>query len=243
MDLEFVMEQFENKTVVVTGAAGALGTAVTKHFLSRGASVACLDYSDDLLNKAFPDHLNNSRLFAIAADLTQRASCSDAIATIKEQFGQIDILANIAGGFMMGDPVHDTSDETWDFLFDLNTRSIVYTSSAVVPIMLEQGAGKIVNIAARAAVAGAKNMGAYTASKAAVMRLTESMALELREKNINVNCIMPGTIDTARNRSDMPNADYSKWVDTKDLANVIGFLASSEASAVNGASVPVYGLS
>ncbi|MBL4868014.1 MAG: SDR family NAD(P)-dependent oxidoreductase [Pseudomonadales bacterium] len=237
------MGDFNNKVVIVTGAAGALGRAVTEHFLSRDASVACLDYSEDLLTGAFPDSKAKSKLFTIVADLNQRTSCKEAIATIKNQFGQIDILANIAGGFMMGDPVHATNDETWDFLFNLNTRSIVYTSSEVVPIMLEQGAGKIVNIAARAAVAGAKNMGAYTASKAAVMRLTESMALELREQNINVNCILPGTIDTERNRSDMPNADYSKWVPTSDLANVIGFLCSEESSAVNGAGIPVYGLS
>ncbi|MBV1882859.1 MAG: SDR family NAD(P)-dependent oxidoreductase [Pseudomonadales bacterium] len=237
------MGNFENKVVIVTGAAGALGTAVTQYFLSNGASVACLDYSDELLDKAFPEASTNPKLFSIVADLNQRGSCDEAIIAIKKEFGQIDILTNIAGGFVMGEPVHATTDETWDFLFNLNTRSIVYTSAAVVPIMLAQGAGKIVNISARAAVAGAKNMGAYTASKAAVTRLTESMALELREKNINVNCIMPGTIDTARNRSDMPNADYSKWVATSDIANVIGFLCGEESSAVNGAALPVYGLS
>jgi NAD(P)-dependent dehydrogenase (short-subunit alcohol dehydrogenase family) len=109
--------------------------------------------------------------------------------------------------------------------------------------MLQNGGGKIINISARAAHKGVALMGAYVASKSAVLRLTESMAEELREKNINVNCILPGTIDTARNRADMPNADYSKWVPTAQLASVIGFLASDASAAVHGAGIPVVGLS
>ncbi len=143
----------------------------------------------------------------------------------------------------MGEAVHETSDETWDFLFNLNTRSIVNTSSVVVPQMQKQGGGKIVNIAAKAATQGFANMGAYTASKAAVMRLTEAMAAELREQQINVNCIMPGTIDTPRNREDMPDADHNRWVPPSQLASVIGFLASDAAAAVHGAAIPVDGLS
>src|SRR5690606_27287447 len=108
--------------------------------------------------------------------------------------------------------VHETSDSTWDFLFNLNTRSILNTTAVVVPIMLKSGGGKIINISANGAKQGAAAMGAYLASKSAVWRLTESMALELRDKKINVNCILPSLIDTPRNRADMPGADYSKWV-------------------------------
>jgi NAD(P)-dependent dehydrogenase (short-subunit alcohol dehydrogenase family) len=143
----------------------------------------------------------------------------------------------------MGDPVHATSDKTWDFLFDLNTRSVLNTAAAVVPIMLEKGSGKVVNVSARAGLAGAAAMGTYTASKAAVMRLTESMALELREQGVNVNAVMPSLIDTPRNRADMPDADHSKWVRPADIAEVIGYLASPAACAVHGACVPVDGLS
>ena len=193
---------FKDKCVIVTGGAGALGRAVVQHFQSSGAAVAVIDYSDDLMNEAFPDQA--SRPFCVAADLTDRESSRAAVVTIAEKLGTVDILANIAGGFMMGEAVHETSDKTWDFLFDLNTRSIVNMSAAVVPLMLANGGGKIVNVAARAATAGMANMGAYIASKSAVMRLTESMALELREQAINVNCIMPGTVDTPRNRIDMP---------------------------------------
>ena len=144
---------------------------------------------------------------------------------------------------MMGEDVHKTSDQTWDFLFDLNARSIMNAASTVVPSILENNGGKIVNVAARAANAGLAKMGPYIASKAAVARLTESMAMELREQNINVNCVMPGIIDTPRNRSDMPDADFSKWVTPSNLANVIGFLTSDDAISVHGASIPVDGLS
>jgi len=232
---------FTDKTVLVTGGAGALGQAVVAWFSSRGASVAVLDYSDELIDAAFPEKID-SHLY-ISCDLTQRTSCAEAISQVEKRLGGIDVLANIAGGFLMGDAVHETSDQTWDFLFNLNTRSILNMSAGVVPLMLSKGAGKIINVAARAALQGAPGMGAYTASKAAVMRLTESMALELREQKINVNAVMPSLIDSARNRQDMPDADFDKWVTPLQIAEVIGFLASDAASAVHGASIPVDGLS
>lgn len=234
---------FVGKNVIVTGAAGALGSATFKYFSSAGARTIAIDYSDELLDRTFPERSNDERNLYVVADLTKRQSCADALEIIRERVSGVDILANIAGGFLMGEAVHETSDETWDFLFELNTRSILNMAAAVVPIMLQNGSGKIINIAARAATKGAGKMGAYTASKAAVMRLTESMALELRQDNINVNCILPGTIDTPRNREDMPKAKFDTWVDPTDIAQVIGFLASDEASAVHGAGIPVDGLS
>ena len=234
-------QYFENKSVIVTGGAGALGRAVVSWYSNQGAKVAVLDYTDDLLAKAFPKP--SEKHFYVACDLTKRESCAEAVGRVIRQFEKIDVLANIAGGFLMGDPVHETSDQTWDFLFNLNTRSILNMSAAIVPGMLGQSSGKIINVAARAALAGMANMGAYTASKAAVMRLTESMALELRDKGINVNAVMPSLIDTPRNRDDMPDADYSKWVRPEQIANVIGFLSSEEYSAVHGACIAVDGLS
>jgi NAD(P)-dependent dehydrogenase (short-subunit alcohol dehydrogenase family) len=232
---------FEGKVVVVTGAAGALGRAVFDYFAVQGARLIALDYSRELLGEAFPDQAEPHLYLAV--DLTSRESCSAVMGEAAHETGGIDVLCNIAGGFLMGEAVHETSDGTWDFLFNLNTRSIVNTSSAVVPLMLGQGGGKIVNVAAKAAKEGVANMGAYTASKAGVMRLTEAMAGELRDHNINVNCIMPGTIDTPRNRQDMPDADHSRWVPPTQLASVVGFLASEAAVAVHGAAVPVDGLS
>ena len=232
---------FDNKRVIVTGGAGTLGGAVVDYYESKGAFVAILDYSNELLNASYPKKNDNNCY--LSCDLTDRSSCENGLRTAIKQLGGIDILCNIAGGFMMGEDVHETSDQTWDFLFDLNARSIMNAASTVVPSMLENNGGKIVNVAARAANAGLAKMGPYIASKAAVARLTESMAMELREQNINVNCVMPGIIDTPRNRSDMPDADFSKWVTPSNLANVIGFLTSDDAISVHGASIPVDGLS
>lgn len=236
------MSQFSDKVVVITGAAGALGQGIAAWFRDAGASLALVDYSDDLLQKAFADS-NAEKEFLVSCDLTSRESTATAFEKITGRFGRVDVLANIAGGFVMGEAVHETSDKTWDFLFNLNTRSIVNTAAAAVPVMLKQGAGKIVNVSAASSVKGAAQMGAYLASKSAVMRLTETMADELRDKKINVNAIMPSIIDTQNNRDAMPDADYSKWVSTSDLANVVGFLSSDASAAVHGAGIPVVGLS
>lgn len=232
---------FSDKSVVVTGAAGALGKGVFEHFAALDARVVALDYSEDLLNASFPE--KDSRHRYLPVDLTSAESCSGVLQGVFDDVGRIDVLCNVAGGFLMGEAVHETSDKTWDFLMNLNTRSILNTSQAVVPHMLSHGSGKIVNVAAGAATRGMALMGVYSASKAAVMRLTEAMAAELRESNINVNAIMPSMIDTPRNREDMPDADFSKWVPPAQLASVIGFLASDAAVAVHGACVPVDGLS
>ncbi len=237
------MSEFSNKVIVITGAAGALGQAVASYFSSSGAKVAYLDYSEDAFKASFGDYKNDDQHSYIVTDLTSRASCQQAADHIIEQWGNIHVLANIAGGFTMGEPVHETSDDTWDFLFNLNTRSIVNTSAAFVPNMLNSGSGKIINISAGAAHQGIALMGAYVASKSAVLRLTETMAQELRTQNINVNAILPGTIDTDRNRQDMPDADHDSWVKPEKIAEVIGFLCSGAASAIHGAGIPVVGLS
>jgi NAD(P)-dependent dehydrogenase (short-subunit alcohol dehydrogenase family) len=143
----------------------------------------------------------------------------------------------------MGDPVHATSEATWQKLQDLNVRTLLNAVHAVVPLMLARGRGQVVNVGANAALRGAGRMGAYIAAKSEVLRLTESMAAELREHGINVNCVMPSIIDTPENRADMPKADFGKWVAPADLAAVIAFLASDAARAVHGACIPVIGLS
>jgi NAD(P)-dependent dehydrogenase (short-subunit alcohol dehydrogenase family) len=232
---------FKNKCVVVTGGAGSLGQAVVAYFEQRAARVAVLDYSNEILADVFTDRLAGN--LYITCDLTSREACGVAVNKVLREFGSVEILCNIAGGFMMGEKVHETTDETWDFLFNLNSRSILNMGAAIVPKMLENHKGKIINVAARAATAGAAAMGAYTASKSVVMRLTESMAQELKEDSINVNCILPGVIDTPRNRLDMPDADHGAWVSPDDIARVIGFLASENAAAIHGASIPVDGLS
>jgi NAD(P)-dependent dehydrogenase (short-subunit alcohol dehydrogenase family) len=232
---------FASRTVIVTGAAGNLGKAVAAAFADQGANLVLVDLKRDGLEKAFGSE-SERRAFA-PANLLEMAGATSVAQAALARFGRIDALCNIAGGFRMGEQVHETSDENWNFLFDINSRTVLHAARAVVPHMLSAGGGKIVNVGAFAAQKGAAGMGAYTASKATVIRMTEAMAAELRDRNINVNCVLPTIIDTPENRAAMPKADPAKWVAPADLANVIVFLASDAARAVHGAAVPVTGLS
>jgi NAD(P)-dependent dehydrogenase (short-subunit alcohol dehydrogenase family) len=175
--------------------------------------------------------------------LLDRAEVAAAVKDAADRYGRIDVLCNIAGGFRMGHPVHETPDQEWNFLFDLNARSVLHAVHAVVPHMIGAGRGKIVNVGANSALKGVAQMGAYCASKDVVIRMTEAMAAELRECNINVNCVLPSIIDTPENRSAMPDADSARWVTPDALARVIAFLASNDAQAIHGAAIPVVGLS
>jgi NAD(P)-dependent dehydrogenase (short-subunit alcohol dehydrogenase family) len=223
------------RTVMITGAAGNLGRAAAAAF-AGSANLALIDVKRGDLTDG------GTQLF-IETDLLRPDSVQAAVGKTMQRFGRIDVLCNIAGGFRMGPPVHETSDKDWNFLLDLNARTVLNMARAVVPLMLKAGGGKIVNIGAFAAQKGAAQMGAYIASKSAVIRLTETMAAELREKNINVNCVLPTIIDTPENRAAMPKADPRRWVAPADLAQVIVFLASDAARAIHGAALPVTGLS
>jgi NAD(P)-dependent dehydrogenase (short-subunit alcohol dehydrogenase family) len=175
-------------------------------------------------------------------DLLQRDLVKSKLAAAQADFGPVDVVCHIAGGFRMGEAVHETSPATWDFLMDLNARSLVHVANAVVPGMIGRQRGKIVTVGAGAALRAGARMGAYAASKSALIRLTEAMSAELKEHGINVNCVLPSIIDTADNRQAMPDADPSRWVAPGALAEVIAFLASDAASAIHGASIPVAGL-
>ena len=223
------------RTVMITGAAGNLGRAVAAAFASS-ANLVLIDVKRGDLSDS------GTQLF-IETDLLKADSVQSAVKTALQRFGRIDVLCNIAGGFRMRSAVHETSDKDWNFLLDLNARTVLNMARAVVPAMLAAGGGKIVNVGAYAAQKGAAQMGAYVAAKSAVIRLTETMAAELREKNINVNCVLPTIIDTPENRAAMPKADPKRWVAPAALAEVIVFLASDAARAIHGAALPVTGLS
>lgn len=231
---------FENRTVMVTGAGGNLGKAVAGAFAERGARLVLVDRQGEALAVAF-GALKDALL--APADLLDRGQTQAVLEAAVKRFGSLDALCHLAGGFRMGEAVHETTDSTWDFLFDINARTLVNMAHAVVPHMIERGGGKIVNVGAYAAQKGVARMGAYCASKASVIRLTEAMSAELREKNINVNCVLPTILDTPENRAAMPDADPARWVPTEALAEVIVFLASDGARAVHGAAIPVTGLS
>jgi NAD(P)-dependent dehydrogenase (short-subunit alcohol dehydrogenase family) len=225
---------FTGRTVMLTGAAGNLGRAVAAAFAGRGASLVLLDRRAGS---------GDAKRLWLAVDLLDAQSVQAAVDQAIERFARIDVLCNLAGAFRMGAPVHETSAGDWDFLLGVNARTVLNTAKAVVPRMLAAGGGKIVNVGAYAAQKGAAHMGAYLASKSAVIRLTETMAAELRSRNINVNCVLPTIIDTPENRAAMPDADPDRWVAPRDLAEAIVFLASDAARAIHGAALPVTGLS
>jgi NAD(P)-dependent dehydrogenase (short-subunit alcohol dehydrogenase family) len=226
--------QLANQTVVVTGASGNLGAAVARAFAARDANVVLVARRVEAMAG-----VRLERQLVVAADLVQQADAQRAAAETMARFGRIDVLCNIAGGFRMGAPVHETTDEIWNFLLDLNVVTMLNMVRAVVPRMLAQGGGRIVNVAANAALRGTAGMGAYCATKSAVIRLTESMAAELRERNVNVNCVLPTTLDTPAHRAAMPGAGPSRWVQLDGLARTIVFLASPGARAIHGAALPV----
>ena len=226
--------RFDDQVVAVTGANGNLGRALARAALARGAKVALLDVTvgADLTASA------QGRASAHQVNLLDAEATRACFAAI----GRVDVLCNIAGGFAMGDPVHAAGDEVWTRMFDLNLRTLLNCVRATVPGMIERKRGKIVNVGATGGLSGQAGMGAYSAAKSAVIRVTESMAAELKRKGINVNCVLPSIIDTPQNRAAMPKADPSHWVAPADLADVILFLASEEARAVHGAALPVVNL-
>ncbi|HEY0974873.1 MAG TPA: SDR family NAD(P)-dependent oxidoreductase [Solimonas sp.] len=231
----------QDRVVLITGAAGSLGRAVTAAFQAAGARLALVDVSEAGLKAAYPDA--DARRLLIAADLTDPLSTQRAADGAFAHFGRIDALCNIAGGFTMGSKVHETTAAEWKKMMDLNAGTMLNCVQAVVPKMLAAGGGRIVNIGAGAGQKANGLMGAYSVSKSAVIRITEAMSAELREQNINVNCVLPSIIDTPPNRAAMPDADPKKWVAPQDLASVIRFLCSDEARAIHGAAIPVVGLS
>jgi NAD(P)-dependent dehydrogenase (short-subunit alcohol dehydrogenase family) len=240
----FSMYDFSSKIVMITGASGNLGTATYKAFMKYGGNVALLSLDADNIPPLDPElGFAEESILKISIDLTSENEVNAAVKKTLTTFGQIDILVNIAGGYKGGIPLHETPSEQLDSLFDLNFRTTFNTCKAVIPSMLASGSGSIINIAARAGQSGLAKLAIYSASKAAVIRLTESLAAETKHEGIRVNCILPGTIDTPRNRSDMPKADFSRWVSPDSIADVILFLASEGARSITGASIPVYGRS
>ena len=222
------MKALENSTVVITGALGGLGRRVCAVAEAQGARVLRLDIARD-------ESLTNS----YAVDLTN----ADATFELIHSLGPFDGLINLAGGFAMGTESWDSSEDQWDLMFSLNVSTMRNAVKAAVPVLLGRQGGSIVNVAAYGAREGQGLMGAYCASKSVVMRLTETLAEELKTKGINVNAVLPTVIDTAANRAAMPDAEPADWVSPDDLAAVICFLSSPAARAVNGALIPVRGLS
>ena len=223
-------QSLAGRVVVVTGATGALGDAVVRACHARGARVAALGRS---AVDATPE-----RAFALGGiDLGDQTKVKRAMAQVADALGGLDALVNVAGGFAMTTLV-DGGAEPWDQMYATNLQSAVHACSAALPALKASGRGRIVNIAAAAAAgrAGA-GMGAYAASKAGVIKLTEALAAELRADGVNVNALLPTILDTPANRKAMPDADPGDWVTADALARVVCFLLSDDGAAVSGAAI------
>lgn len=227
---------FSGRVAVITGAAGVLGQATVHRFKEGGAITVAVDCDA----KRLEDVASSA---AHACDLTDESSVRKTFGDIHQSQGRIDILANVAGGFAMGPTVEETTLDDWAEMFRINSVTAWLACKHTLPIMRNANFGRIVNVGARAARKPGARMAPYCVSKAAVVTLTEVLALECAETGITANCILPGTIDTPRNRTDMPNADHSKWVPPEDLAAAIAHLADPSSQSINGAIVPVYGRS
>lgn len=233
-----------NKVAIVTGATGALGRVVTRTLLEKGIRVVASYRAEEKLAELtdfvgeFKDHL-----IGVKADVTDEHDAKNLVQAAVEKHGRVDILLNIVGAYAGGRDIANTEESQWDLMMNVNLKSAFLCSKAVLPFMVRQNYGRIVNISSWMAVDKGRRAksGAYAISKAGVITLTETIAQEVKGYDINVNCVMPSVIDTPANRRNFPKADFSKWVNPRDIAEVIVFLVSDASNVVSGASVPVYG--
>jgi NAD(P)-dependent dehydrogenase (short-subunit alcohol dehydrogenase family) len=223
------------RVLAVTGAFGALGRALCRMASQRGARIAALGRGA----APSPPDLEAEVVLG-GVDLADPAAAQRAMDAAAARLGGIDALANVAGGFRW-EKIEAGDPDLWERMFTINLKTAAFASRAALAHLARSASGRIVNVGANAALKANAGMGPYAASKAAVHKLTESLADELKGTAINVNAVLPTILDTEANRRDMPDADFSAWVKPEDLAAVILFLASPEARAVNGALIPVAG--
>jgi NAD(P)-dependent dehydrogenase (short-subunit alcohol dehydrogenase family) len=225
----------QNKIALVTGADGGLGTHVTRALLDSGATVVGVS------RNAQPSSFDSPSFVALAADLSSAEKAKSTVDGIAARFGRLDILAHLVGGFAGGKTIAETDDATFQRMLNLNLNSAFYVLRAVIPHMRRAGAGCIIAIGSRAAENPGPGVGAYSASKAALVSLIRTVALENKDLAITANVLLPGTMDTPANRSAMPGADTATWVQPASVASLIVWLASDAGKDVNGAVIPVYG--
>ncbi len=219
------MGEFTGRVVLIAGASGALGAVVTQAFVEADASVAAVSRSGS----------------EISADLTRPDEAARAVQTVLSRFKRLDVLLHLAGGFEGGTPVAQTDDGVWTRMFDLNLNAAFYCARAALPAMIEANYGRIVAIGSKTAVEPVATLAAYGASKAALVALVRTIALEVKRSGVTANVVLPSVIDTPANRAASPRDDFSRWVKPESIARLLLWLASEAAADVNGAVVPIYG--
>jgi NAD(P)-dependent dehydrogenase (short-subunit alcohol dehydrogenase family) len=225
----------EGKVVLVTGANGGLGNYVTQAFLDAGATVVGTS------RKIQQSDFDNSNFTALAAEISTSAGAKTLADEVAGRFGRLDVLAHTVGGFAGGQSIVETDDATFQRMFDLNLNSVFHILRAAVPLLRKTGSGRIIAIGSRAALEPGAGVGAYSASKAAMVSLIRTVALENKDAGLTANVLLPGTMDTPANRKAIPNADVSKWVQPASVAALVVWLASEAGKDVNGSVIPVYG--
>ncbi len=224
---------FTGKVIIVTGAAGNVGSALAAHLASKGGRIAAVDTVKDRLDRVVAGLPGNGHMALSTYDLTDSAATAALVAHVLATAGRLDAVGTTVGGFAMA-KLADAGLDQWEKMFSLNVKTTWNIYRAAVPAIRRVGAGALVGIGSAAGLRGSGEMAAYAATKSAVMRLTESLADELRPDKIRVNAVLPTTIDTPQNHADMPGADSSRWVKPAQIAEVMGFLLSDAASAVSG---------
>ena len=235
-----VTYNFSNKVVLITGGTGAFGRTLVKRFLDTGAKTIASFRNE---TEAVKLKRVNPQVEIIKLDISSEKEILKAVPILIRKFTKIDILVNTVGGYLGGKNVTQLGEDEWEAMMNLNLKSAFLISKHVIPIMKSGNGGNIILVSSKTGLKSDGYDSAYAASKAALIRFVESISLEFREDNININCILPTTIDTEANRRAMPNADFGKWLSSEDLANVVLFLSSSDSKVINGAAIQTYGLS
>ena len=223
------------KIVLVTGANGGLGTFVTRAFLEAGATVIGTSL------KIQQDAVANPNFTALPSDISKVDDAKHLVEKIGRKFGRLNVLAHTVGGFAGGQTVAETDDETFQRMLDMNLIATFHILRAAIPLLVRNADSRIIAIGSRQALEPGENVGAYSASKAAMVSLIQTVALENKTVGLKANVILPGTMDTAANRQAMPKADFSKWVQPSSVASLMVWLAGDGGRDVNGAVIPVYG--
>jgi NAD(P)-dependent dehydrogenase (short-subunit alcohol dehydrogenase family) len=235
------------RVALATGGTGALGQAVVRVLLDAGARVVATRHEAPAQpgGPHATGHqarmADDERLSLVSADLTDEPAVERLIQQIVAQHARLDIVMNTVGGYRAGQPVTELDAQTWQAMLTLNLQATFFVSKHAARVMARQRYGRIVNVSSRAALAGRRNAAAYAVSKAGVITLTEVQAEELRDEGVTVNAVLPSIIDTPTNRQAIPSADTSRWPTPEEVARVMAFLASDDASIISGASIPVYG--
>ena len=237
------MRRLRRTKIVATLGPASGNPEMIDRLFEAGASLALIDRDIARLPTLWPEADSaRERLAFFACDLADAAAVSRAVAAITDRYRQIDHVFNIAGAYRGGETIEEAPDESWRMLWEANFLSALHVCRAVVPGMRHRGKGTIVNVGSKASLSGDAGAAAYSIAKTAVVRLTESLAAEVKREGVRVNAVLPGTIDTPANRHAMPDADPRSWVEPEALADAMLFLASPGARAVTGVALPVFGL-